>query len=408
MVGNDKEKLISGQEKDKCDLVIELVCEKYDTPRTEAVTNFGIHDGSFEGLEYDTKYTLNVYMMEFMDINKAYLIEPQTFYISSGSSGTQYINIDATHDSNDVWTFYASVSYYEDTSMYHDFYLELYEGSYDDYGNPIPIDPNAGEGNFVCYVPLNDYFYERQQVEFDIIDYECLYWVAFGGMIDPTEIQSTRPPLRADSDIPPESHAILWELIDFSEIPVEYIEIETPPQNTIHFDAISDPFGNCEYYSYVEFYDDKPEYYSNYEVDIYTVLYDENTDEPIDFPDSYPNWENWYVYSAEEGYGIRQYMNDFTMPTNDRYYWAVFECDSTDPVDTAGLDSDSGSDYAHITLFWQLIDVTQIPTVMVETHNEFYGKAKYVGSFTNYYGYFMIEDAYYYDNLYWQLVEPKP
>ena len=405
LVGDDKEKLFSGEEKGECNLIVELVCEKYETPMTEEITEYGIHDGAFKDLEYDTEYTLGVYMMEFMDINKAYLIEPTTYYISSESPEpqTNYISIDATHDSDDNWAFYVSVDYYEDVSMYHDFYLELYEGSYDDQGQPIPINPNAGEGNFVCYASLNDDFQVRQEVIFDIMDYEGLYWVAFGGMIDPAQIQSTRPPLRADTDIPSEQHAIFWELIDFSTIPVEYIEL--PPQNTIHFDAISDPFGNCEYYSYTEFYDDKPEYYFDYEVDFYSVLWDENTDEPIDFDVNYGSWETWFQYNNEYSYDTRQLINDFQMPKQDRYYWAVLECNSRDPIDIADLDSDSGDDYKHIYLFWQLIDVTQIPTTMVETHNEFYGKAKYAGSFTNYYGYFMIEDAYYYSNLYWQLCD---
>ncbi len=406
MVGDDKEKIFSGEETGECNLFVELVCDKYETPRTNEINKYGIHDGVFEDLEYDTEYTLGVYMMEFMDINKAYLVEPTTYYISSNETPkpqSNYISIDATRDTNENWAFYVSVDYYEDVSMYHDFYLELYEASYDDFGQPIPIDPNAGEGNFVCYTPLNDDFQVRQEVTFDIMDYEGLYWVAFGGMIDGSVIQSTRPPLRADSDSYPESHAIFWELIDFSTIPVEFIEIE--PQNTIHFDAISDPFGNCEYYSYTEFYDDKPEYYSDYEIDFYSVLWDENTDEPIDFSVSYGSWETWFTYNNEDGYGTRQFISDFQMPKQDRYYWVVFECNSTDPIDLENVDTGSGDDYAHITLFYQLIDVTQIPTTMVETHNEFYGHAKYVGSFTNYYGYFMIENAQYYSNLYWQLCD---
>ena len=244
---------------------------------TKEISEYGIHDGAFEDLEYDTEYTLGVYMMEFMDINKAYLVEPTKYYIP-GPQEAQHINLDAVHDSDDNWTFYASVSYGSDVSMYHDFYLELYEGSYDDQGQPIPINPNNGEGNFVCYTPLNNDFSERQEVIFDILDYQGLYWVVFGGMTTGQQIQSMHSPLRAN-EVNPEPYALFWELIDFSQIPIE--EVEVVHQNTIHFDAISDPFGNCEYYSYTEFYDDKPEYYSDYEVDFYSVLWDENTDDPM-------------------------------------------------------------------------------------------------------------------------------
>lgn len=410
MVGDDKEKIFSGEETGECNLFVELVCDKYETPMLNEISEYGIHDGVFEDLEYDTEYTLGVYMMEFMDINKAYLVEPTTYYISSNTEPepepepqTDYISIDATRDTNDNWTFYITVSYFEDLSMYHDFYVELYEASYDDEGKPIPIDPNNGEGNFVCYSQLGENYTARQEVSFDIMNYDGSYWVAFGGMTELGEnIESLHPPLRADELT---SRAFFWELIDFSTISVEIIEIE--PQDTLHLEAVSDPFDNREYYVYADLYDDNPEYYDHYMLYFYHVNFDEETGEIIDFydPANTYNYETYYYFPGGD-YATRQLMDDFYLPLEDRYYWVLFSVDSYDPADVGeSSDSDSGSDYITLTLFYTLVDLYDIPIQMVETHNEFFAQGRASNGFTTYFGYLMLEEPQYYSNMYWQLVD---
>ena len=75
-LGNNIERINSGEETDECDIIIELTCESYsDFLETKEIKNFGRIESEFTDLEYSTEYTLNVYQNALMDIEKQSLLE---------------------------------------------------------------------------------------------------------------------------------------------------------------------------------------------------------------------------------------------------------------------------------------------------------------------------------------------
>ncbi len=83
IVGNDVEKIMSGEENDECAIVVELGCESYKELGTQQfeVNNYGMVEGSFENLMPDTEYTLNVIQLALLGLDEQQLIEP--YYIKT-------------------------------------------------------------------------------------------------------------------------------------------------------------------------------------------------------------------------------------------------------------------------------------------------------------------------------------
>lgn len=76
-VGNNREKINSGEEKDECDIYVELKCPSIeDFEQRVNVPTYGITESSFTNLEYDTEYVVTVYQNMMMLDNADALTSP--------------------------------------------------------------------------------------------------------------------------------------------------------------------------------------------------------------------------------------------------------------------------------------------------------------------------------------------
>lgn len=82
MLGTDEDKIISGEENDETDCVVEISSPLLHYYDELEVKNFGVFNGEFSNLEYDTQYSLNVYRPTMMGADREYLI-PEGYMINT-------------------------------------------------------------------------------------------------------------------------------------------------------------------------------------------------------------------------------------------------------------------------------------------------------------------------------------
>lgn len=86
-LGNDEEKIISGEENDECSVTVELTRPDDNSYYAEyKINNYGISNGVFNDLEYGTEYSLNVAQNKVLGAEKDYLLE-EPYLITTHEKG---------------------------------------------------------------------------------------------------------------------------------------------------------------------------------------------------------------------------------------------------------------------------------------------------------------------------------
>ncbi len=89
-VGNNREKINSGEEKDECDIYVELKCPSIeDFEQRVSVPTYGITESSFTNLEYDTEYVVTVYQNMMMLDNADALTSPISIWTEKKEIGPE-------------------------------------------------------------------------------------------------------------------------------------------------------------------------------------------------------------------------------------------------------------------------------------------------------------------------------
>ena len=87
LIGDDLEKINSGEEDTECNVTVELTCETYENFKQElAVEKYGRFDSQFVELTPETEYTINVYQHQLVDIDYDYLMDPIKFSTTKGET----------------------------------------------------------------------------------------------------------------------------------------------------------------------------------------------------------------------------------------------------------------------------------------------------------------------------------
>lgn len=89
-VGNNREKINSGEEKDECDIYVELKCPSIeDFEQRVSVPAYGITESSFTDLKYDTEYVVTVYQNMMMLDNADALTSPISIWTKKKEVGPE-------------------------------------------------------------------------------------------------------------------------------------------------------------------------------------------------------------------------------------------------------------------------------------------------------------------------------
>ena len=334
-LGNNIERINSGEEKDECDIVIELTCESYnDFKEVKEIKNYGRIDSEFTDLDYSTEYTLNVYQNAFLDLEKEAIIEPIKITTEGNvipPEPTGNFAIERILDPFGIEKWYLSASYTGDTSKYNEFYFK--------YGEPMS--DGSGEVNWRDPYYLGSTFTEKQEVFFIDVNYEETYTFALfsydegpSGTINLDD---------GDGSEGEDMREVIFfeEQIDFSTIENSFVE-----QNEIVVHRYIYDGGNQ--YSIYANYLENLEYYSNFSIAIFTV-------------DDQPS----YVANVSLR-GLKE-PTEFSLGNYSETgkYKFVLSCTSTDPADIQKyIEEHPGSgvptEVYEVEIFEQEIDFSKI------------------------------------------------
>ena len=297
-LGNDIERINSGEETDECDIVIELTCESYnDFKEVKEIKNYGRIDSEFTDLDYSTEYTLNVYQNAFLDLEKEAIIEPIKITTEGNvipPEPTGSFKVEFESDPFGIEKWFISATYTGDTSNYRGYYVK--------YGEPMS--DGSGEVNWRDPLYLGDSFTERQEIQFIDLDYSSTYTLALITYVE--NPNGTHRSLFEDGD---ESREVVLfqQDIDFATIENSF---EYTTGIFVHRNILGD--GN-EYKIYADYLGDTT-YYSNYRISVYN--------------EDLSNWLNTvYLSDLREANTLELGVFDETA----KYKFTLY-CTNTDPA----------------------------------------------------------------------------
>ena len=124
-LGNDIVRIRAGEENDECAVFVELTCESYqDFKETREINKMGIAEGKFEGLLYDTEYTINVFQTAILTMADTSLLdEPLKVRTESSTPEPEPVRVNAINLNKSLnplenYELYAQVDYFDDVSQY--------------------------------------------------------------------------------------------------------------------------------------------------------------------------------------------------------------------------------------------------------------------------------------------------
>ena len=333
-IGNDIEKINSGEEKTECDIILELTCESYeDFSIKKEIKTFGRYEGDFPDLEYETEYTLNLYQNAFLDLESELLMEPVK--ITTGlkeeppidppeppidePTGNFYFDFETTPFGG--MTLYGYADYTGETSHLSEFSIKYKSGNYEDVSDPEWF----GETYFA-----DDAFGTRQQLDINLDAYEGTYTFALFAY------DSTPSGRYSEDGETGASQVMLF----YEEIAIETIPVEIPNANKIYLHRTNGQYEN-EYTIYVNYINEN-EYYDNFYVQMMTL-------------------EGAMVTSIPMSYGLKEkYTFTFdgkTYSETDKYAFTLW-CLSTDPNNaSATTGSETSSSGVEKELYTEVIDL---------------------------------------------------
>lgn len=343
-LGNDMEKLSSGQEDTECDIVIELTCDTYvGFHESREVKSYGIYEYDFSDLDYSTDYTIGVYQMAFLDLEKERLIEP--IHITTEAKPeedpedpedppvedpTGSFTIDVQEAPFGGLTFYMSIDYTGDTTHLSDFAVKYAEGTY--------LDDEEIDWVGECHLPDNE-LSSRQKVDLDIPELAGTYTFA----------------LFATDNTPQGRYAFNEDVVDTSkmlfkqEIAMEDIKVEPENTTAIYIRRTNGQYKNT--YDMYANYATVSEYYSDFAVTMSTL-----------------SGETVVVVEFTEGLGtIQGFVWDVEMFSETDVYTFVLTCTNTDPNVMMEGDGTTGADgITGYVLYSEDIDLSTIEEEYVE------------------------------------------
>lgn len=325
-LGNNAEKIVSGEETDECDISIELTCESYsDFKEVKEVKNFGVIEHQFVDLQFETEYTINVIQNSFLDLDSQNIIEP--IKITTGSAlpvETNEITIEKGTDSFGNIVFYATVSYVDAMSGLSDFSLRVVEGDFDE--------NDLANVKWLEITNLDtDFNGNKKLMNWSSVDASGTYNVVLTANKQESG-DGRRRSLKADS-----TEVVLYrESIDFSKI-------ETTTTNPIKFNLEREvnPLGVMTYYASLS-YLGEPSGYEGFDLCFITGGIPEE-DDNIDW-----NGRTYYEVLTHD---------------RTKLEWSVEDDNSTYTVALVGFQEDETGRTKEIIIYNEDIDFSTLSTV---------------------------------------------
>ena len=192
-LGNDEEKMMNKEEIGDCNVVVELTCESYsDFVDERRVEHLGFSDHIFSGLQPDTEYTLNVYSMTFLDLEREELITPMPITTTAEEvipepEDNSSMSIEKEQGPFGETSIYLSFDEVETSEYFASYMLEVYDEKLEASGL-YPHRVDEVERTPILTMVLKENPYIRQKINLNLLDLESTYNFVLKGMSEDPEL----------------------------------------------------------------------------------------------------------------------------------------------------------------------------------------------------------------------------
>ena len=377
-IGDSLEQINSGQPGDECDVVIELSSYTNEIIDSAKVTNYGRAEGSFEGLNYSTEYTVSVFlnpetlipamqMAEEVITNsdgRILLLEEKvttpeeekpTPYVPNPELNKLYVR--AEIDQGGTAHYYIDIDYDTQGQYYSDFSVQYFD---------LSVEPQPVSDKITLQTPFDDWQEIPTPTGFNINGTYNMYIYCM------SSYPGDQPQaLHADEEAQKTEILLFKQEVDFSTVEIEKANHEF----SLVFEGYKDKYGMVTYYSTFS-YTDPNGYYSDF-----AFLFYKNNEQILS---TYPS----NTTGQKSEIALRG------IDKNDTYQIRLM-CESTSPYDYtndgSGQSSSTTIEFGQIEVDFNLIHMDQEP--LSSRNLEFY-KYKDMYEDIYLYGTLSFEDEY--------------